>query len=176
MAISGPKDDGYEVSDSTDWLPTPLKALSDVESLLRCQVCKDFFTTPMITSCAHTFCSLCIRRCLQGDSKCPTCRATDSEIRLKKNALVEDLAEAFQRGRPSLLEHARKPLEIERPVSSRKKRQKSDLEAEEEPQEPASKRTRSSRRNASQYSQETVILESDGEDHDYSPEIIGTKR
>ncbi|KAM3067205.1 E3 ubiquitin-protein ligase rad18 [Clarireedia jacksonii] len=37
MNTSRPKDDSYDVSDSTDWLNTPLSSLADVESLLRCQ-------------------------------------------------------------------------------------------------------------------------------------------
>src|SRR5215469_15342374 len=49
--------------DPTDWLNTSLPSFATLESALRCQVCKDFYDTPMITSCSHTFCSLCIRRC-----------------------------------------------------------------------------------------------------------------
>ncbi|OCL04313.1 hypothetical protein AOQ84DRAFT_226128, partial [Glonium stellatum] len=49
----------FTIPDSTDWLPTPLASLTPLEVALRCQVCKDFFDTPMLTSCAHTFCSLC---------------------------------------------------------------------------------------------------------------------
>ena len=44
------------VPDSTDWLATPLAALAPLESALRCQVCKDFFNTPMMTSMkSHDF-------------------------------------------------------------------------------------------------------------------------
>ena len=93
----------FEVSDPSDWLKTSLKQLATVEAALRCQVCKDFFDTPMITSCSHTFCSLCIRRCLTSDGKCPTCRASDQELRLRRNWAVEETVQAFQNARPTLI-------------------------------------------------------------------------
>lgn len=96
-------DDSFAVSDSTDWLQTSTPQLAQVEAALRCQVCKDFFDTPMITSCSHTFCSLCIRRCLTTDGKCPLCRAPDQELRLRRNCTVEELVEVFQTARPALI-------------------------------------------------------------------------
>lgn len=96
-------DDSFAVSDSTDWLQTSTPQLAQVEAALRCQVCKDFYDTPMITSCSHTFCSLCIRRCLTTDGKCPLCRAPDQELRLRRNCTVEELVEVFQIARPALI-------------------------------------------------------------------------
>ncbi|KAL8705161.1 MAG: hypothetical protein Q9201_001698 [Fulgogasparrea decipioides] len=91
-----------DVADPSDWLNSPAPKLAPVEAALRCQVCKDFFDTPMITSCSHTFCSLCIRRCLTNDGKCPVCRAPDQELRLRRNWTVEEIVDAFQAARPSL--------------------------------------------------------------------------
>lgn len=109
-------DDSFAVSDSTDWLQTATPQLAQVEAALRCQVCKDFYDTPMITSCSHTFCSLCIRRCLTTDGKCPLCRAPDQELRLRRNCTVEELVEVFQIARPKLIllgkPHLPSPLEI----------------------------------------------------------------
>ena len=102
----------YDVPDSTDWLPTKLPTFAPVEAAMRCQVCKDFFDTPMMTSCCHTFCSICIRRCLTSDGKCPTCRAEEQELRLRRNWAVQELVDSFQIARPSLLHLAQKaPLE-----------------------------------------------------------------
>ncbi|WEW61199.1 E3 ubiquitin-protein ligase rad18 [Emydomyces testavorans] len=98
----------FDISDSTDWLPTPLSSLSRVESALRCQVCKDFFNNPVITSCCHTFCSLCIRRCLSAEGKCPTCRADDQEVKLRQNWVVDELVDSFKKARESVLEFARR--------------------------------------------------------------------
>lgn len=98
----------FDLPDSTDWLDTPLSLLAPLESSLRCQVCKDFFDTPVITSCSHTFCSLCIRRCLSTEGKCPTCRSGDQELKLRRNWLVQEILEAFKNARESVLTLARK--------------------------------------------------------------------
>lgn len=98
----------FDLPDSTDWLDTPLSLLAPLESSLRCQVCKDFFDTPVITSCSHTFCSLCIRRCLSTEGKCPTCRSGDQELKLRRNWLVQEILEAFKNARESALTLARK--------------------------------------------------------------------
>ena len=98
----------FDLSDSTDWLGTPLSLLTPLESALRCQVCKDFFDNPVITSCCHTFCSLCIRRCLSTEGKCPACRSSDQELKLRRNWAVQELVEAFQNARPSVLDLARR--------------------------------------------------------------------
>ena len=92
-----------DLTDSSDWLNTPVAPLGAVESALRCQVCKEFFKTPMITSCSHTFCSLCIRHCLNNDGKCPTCRATDQVGKLRRNGIVEEIAISFSAARPSII-------------------------------------------------------------------------
>jgi E3 ubiquitin-protein ligase RAD18 len=156
------KDDAFEVSDSTDWLETPLRSLAPVDSALRCQVCKDFYTTPMITSCSHTFCSLCIRRCLNNDGRCPACRAQDQELKLRFNGAMEDLVQAFSRARSEVLEHARKPAEVVRSASPKRSREEAGLE--EEVGEPR-KRTRSSGRR--KQTVEIVVEDSmdDGDDN-----------
>src|SRR5438094_808901 len=98
-----------DVADSTDWLNTPLSGLAPLESGLRCQVCKDFFTTPMITSCSHTFCSLCIRRYLSQEGRCPACRESDQEMKLRRNWAVEELVGHFTQSREAILAYARQP-------------------------------------------------------------------
>ena len=97
-------DSSFDVSDPSDWLQTPVSKVAPIETALRCQVCKDFFNTPVITSCSHTFCSLCIRRCLTNDGKCPTCRTVDQELRLRPNWIVQELVDAFQAARPDVLQ------------------------------------------------------------------------
>lgn len=98
----------FDLPDSTDWLDTPLSLLAPLESSLRCQICKDFYDTPVITSCSHTFCSLCIRRCLSAEGKCPICRSQDQELKLRGNWLVQELVEHFMNARASVLTLARK--------------------------------------------------------------------
>ncbi|KAI1151664.1 DNA repair protein rad18 [Nemania diffusa] len=103
--------DSFEsVADSTDWLSTPISGLSAVEAALRCQICKDFYKTPMLTSCNHTFCSLCIRRALSADGKCPLCRASEQEMKLRSNWSMEEVVAAFTQTRPAVLDFAKRPL------------------------------------------------------------------
>ncbi|GLI74140.1 E3 ubiquitin-protein ligase rad18 [Penicillium ochrochloron] len=124
----------FDLPDSTDWLGTPLSLLAPLESSLRCQVCKDFFDTPVITSCSHTFCSLCIRRCLSTEGKCPTCRSGDQELKLRRNWLVQEILEAFKNARESALTLAMKEAariaagDNETPESAPKKRKVSQVD------------------------------------------------
>lgn len=124
--ITGPitKDDAYEVSDPTDWLGTPLSSLMQVEQSLRCHVCKDFFNSPVITSCSHTFCSLCIRRALNTDGKCPLCRATDQESKLRGNWAIREAVDTFAASRGAMLDLAHQPPAVRaaRPTASPKRK------------------------------------------------------
>ncbi|BFZ59793.1 E3 ubiquitin-protein ligase rad18 [Saitoella coloradoensis] len=97
-----------DITDPSDWSPTLLPALSSLDSSLRCQICKDFFTAPLITTCSHTFCSLCIRRCLATEQICPTCRSPEQEMRLRRNVVVAEIVEVWAKERQALLDLARK--------------------------------------------------------------------
>lgn len=177
-------DQSFELPDSTDWLETPLSLLAPFESSLRCQVCKDFFDNPVITSCSHTFCSLCIRRCLSAEGKCPACRSSDQELKLRRNWAVQELVDAFKLARPSVLDLARRESarlargeeEIEEPTQ--KKRKVNQIE-EEEPQVPETnsqgRRTRSQRSINSSAQERTVpqivpeVIEDSQDDEEYMP-------
>jgi E3 ubiquitin-protein ligase RAD18 len=113
-----------DLSDPSDWLKTSLPPFSALENSLRCQVCKDFFTTPMITSCSHTFCSICIRRCLSVDAKCPTCRANDQASKLRRNWALEEVVGAFKTARPVALEIATKDKTDKEDAPSRPNKRK----------------------------------------------------
>jgi E3 ubiquitin-protein ligase RAD18 len=165
--MSRPNDESDDVSDSTDWKKTPLPSLAPVDSALRCQVCRDFYNTPMITSCSHTFCSLCIRHCLNNDAKCPTCRKGDQESKLRNNYALEELVEAFKSARPEVMAFAKRREEV---LSSSPKRKRGEAEATED-RSPVRKRTRAGRR-AQQSSQQVVILDSEGDDEDHVPGIL----
>lgn len=103
------------VSDPTDWSETSLPAFAPVDAAIRCQVCKDFFTNAVITSCAHTFCSLCIRRCLAADGRCPSCRANEQDVRLRRNVAVQELTDAFVAARPQALRLAQRGIRAGEP-------------------------------------------------------------
>ncbi|KAJ4155431.1 hypothetical protein LMH87_000673 [Akanthomyces muscarius] len=159
-----------DVADSTDWLSTPLSGLYAVESALRCEVCKDFYKTPMITSCAHTFCSICIRRALANDSKCPLCRATDQELKLRSNWSMEQTVAAFSDTRAEALKFARS-ASIEKKQSPKRKAEDDEESSQPEPQ---SKRLRSSARLSSRADvtppAPSIDVVEDSEDEDFEPE------
>ncbi|KAJ2781790.1 E3 ubiquitin-protein ligase rad18 [Coemansia javaensis] len=91
------------LDDPSDW-PAEHAHLRELDRLLRCPVCKEYFATAMVTAaCSHTFCSLCIRRCLTQETKCPSCRAPLTEAEIRPNRIVDSLLRAFTAGRPQLL-------------------------------------------------------------------------
>ena len=137
---------GHDVPDSTDWLDTPLSALMSVEQAFRCHVCKDFYTSPMLTSCNHTFCSLCIRRCLSVDGKCPLCRANDQESKLRGNWALREAVDAFVNSRPAILEIARTKQASETVPASPKRKadqlEEMDVQVEDKDKANMTKRLR----------------------------------
>lgn len=174
--------------DPTDWAGTPLHPLSGIDALLRCQICKDFYTSAVLTSCAHTFCSLCIRRCLSADGKCPSCRAPEQESRLRRNGVLQELVDTFTTQRKTMLEAARHfstPPETTPSAGgqsktriSKRKRGEADVDAVHD--EPPARRTRSHRAStnrsplkSSEINGAVVIADSDDE---YTPESTRSSR
>ena len=125
-------DSSFDVSDPSDWLQTSLSQLGPVEQALRCQVCKDFFNTPMITSCCHTFCSLCIRRCLTMDGRCPACRTHDQAMKLRANSTVQELVDAFRVARPAILQFGQNAEAAKEGSVKTKKRKKEEADMGED--------------------------------------------
>ncbi|CAG7937041.1 unnamed protein product [Penicillium nalgiovense] len=178
-------DQSFDLPDSTDWLETPLSLLAPFESSLRCQVCKDFFDNPVITSCSHTFCSLCIRRCLSTEGKCPACRSSDQELKLRRNWAVQELVDAFKLARPSVLDLARREStrlargeeEIEKPAQKKRKVNHADEDEQQVPETNSqSRQTRSQRSIDSSARERTVpqfvpeVIEDSQDDEEYIPE------
>lgn len=102
-----------EIADPSDWLPTQLPSLAPLETALRCQICKDFYHTPVITSCSHTFCSICIRRSLSDDGKCPICRVDEQASKLRRNLVIEEVVARFEEARPKALKLAAVSIEAD---------------------------------------------------------------
>lgn len=139
----------YEVPDSTDWTDTSIPLFASVDASLRCQVCKDFYDAAVITNCAHTFCSSCIRRAIAADGKCPACRTNASEHSLRRNVAIQEVVDAFQAARHQALDVARAHKQgeenTEQPRRGAKRKRKS---TEEQPTTNGSVRTRSQRKRA----------------------------
>ncbi|KAG7798080.1 hypothetical protein KL929_002045 [Ogataea haglerorum] len=95
------------ITDPSDWGDTSFPNLSKLDSLLRCHICKDFLKAPVLTSCDHIFCSVCIRRSLESDKKCPLCHEETYESKLRKVLLLDEISSWFTRNRPELLDKHR---------------------------------------------------------------------
>ncbi|CAK1358204.1 Postreplication repair E3 ubiquitin-protein ligase rad18 [Cercospora beticola] len=170
-------DDAYDVPDSTDWLDTPLKAFAPLENALHCQICKEFYDTPMITSCNHTFCSRCIRTSLSADGKCPACRASDQASKLRNNWAIQEVVATFLEARPIALEVARKSQqETATPKKTGKRKRPTIPDSDDVAEVQESGRTtraKSRRIAASQSSQQEAIEIEDSDEEaeeEYKPE------
>ena len=172
-------DASREIEDPTDWLNTSLSSFLPLDNALRCQVCKDLYDTPMITSCSHTFCSKCIRTCISNDGKCPTCRAAEQASKLRNNFAIEEAVGAFKMARPEAYKIALKDKhdEMEEPRRPGKRRRVVREEGEEGQQvEVGRRQTRSMRSNdsrrtaASTQTDGVVDIEDSEGDDEYVPE------
>ncbi|KAF2626777.1 DNA repair protein rad18 [Macroventuria anomochaeta] len=167
----------FDLPDSTDWIATALPAFEPLEAALRCEMCKEFYMNPVITSCSHTFCSLCIRRSIAADGKCPSCRTTLSSDKLAPNIAVREVVMRFQEARPKALELARADKEqetgIEAGNNKKRKLEDTDLEDGEDVRQTRSRQTRRTRRNAGSSDAPVEIADSgDDGDGDFLPEGI----
>ncbi|CAL9727985.1 postreplication repair E3 ubiquitin-protein ligase Rad18p [Monosporozyma unispora] len=99
------------ITDSTDFLKTRIPHLAQLDTLLRCHICKDFLKIPVLTPCGHTFCSLCIREYINNSAKCPLCLTELRESMLRSEFLVNEITECYTNLRPSLLECLQKVKE-----------------------------------------------------------------
>lgn len=174
-------DPSYDLADSTDWLSTSLPAFEPLEAALRCEVCKEFYNNPVITACSHTFCSLCIRRCISNDGKCPACKNACQADKLVANIVVREVATRFQDARAKALELARAEDKAgaETAASGKKRKiEETDVDDEEEGRRTRtrSRQTRSARREEANTTMEgdaVIIPDSDDEnanDEEYVPE------
>lgn len=77
-------------------------SLDKFEDQLCCMICKELLNVPETTPCGHTFCNLCIRRHISGESKCPVCRADVFAGSLRSNPFAQDIVESWQKLRPEL--------------------------------------------------------------------------
>ncbi|KYN05661.1 E3 ubiquitin-protein ligase RAD18, partial [Cyphomyrmex costatus] len=65
--------------------------LQRIDALLQCGICYDYMDTSVITSCSHSYCSLCIRKYLHHKTQCPICFEEIFEKDLRKNKLVDEI-------------------------------------------------------------------------------------
>ncbi|KFM63245.1 hypothetical protein X975_25088, partial [Stegodyphus mimosarum] len=80
------------------------KHLNPLDSLLRCQICFEYFDTSMVTKCSHNYCSFCIRRYMQYKSQCPICFKVATEPELRNNRLIDEILRVYKLIRSSLFD------------------------------------------------------------------------
>jgi E3 ubiquitin-protein ligase RAD18 len=174
--------DSTDISDPTDWIGTSLPLLATLDASVRCQVCKEFFTNPVITTCLHTFCSLCIRRCLVTDGKCPTCKTTIQEPGLRRNVAIEEATDAYVAARPAAIALAKAQREQKReaeqePRQTRRGSKRKRSIEDDEDETPATSQTqprRSQRHRSNQQNTQpppdVFVIEDDERDGSYAPD------
>lgn len=99
---------GGATEDQGEWeWPTESAELREIERLLRCQICGDFFHGPVLLPCSHAFCSECVRKFLQSKGAhggcCPECKRSCAPSDLVANRSMEKVAVLFRQLKPKLL-------------------------------------------------------------------------
>ncbi|KAF9988858.1 E3 ubiquitin-protein ligase rad18 [Mortierella antarctica] len=112
-----------DISDPSDW-PADYAPLKDIDSHLRCPICKELLRAAMMLQCHHNFCSECIRRHLDKESTCPACRVATSTSQMRRNVALDEIANSFKDCRESLL------LTIKDAVQRRNSNQKTTVRAD----------------------------------------------
>ncbi|XP_030639294.1 tripartite motif-containing protein 35-like [Chanos chanos] len=72
------------------------KALISVEDLT-CPVCCDIFRDPVVLSCSHSVCKVCLQQfwSKKGSQECPVCRRRSSKEEPPRNLALKNLCETF---------------------------------------------------------------------------------
>ncbi|KAF8953910.1 E3 ubiquitin-protein ligase rad18 [Haplosporangium bisporale] len=100
----------FDITDPSDW-PKEFRPLREIDSHLRCPICKEYLRAAMMLQCHHNFCSECIRRHLDKESTCPACRVSTSTSQLRRNVSLEEIANNFGDVRQLLLKTVTESLE-----------------------------------------------------------------
>uniref|UniRef100_A0A3P8NEH5 RING-type domain-containing protein n=1 Tax=Astatotilapia calliptera TaxID=8154 RepID=A0A3P8NEH5_ASTCA len=76
---------------------TNYKMASGSEAKLHCPVCCDIFKDPVLLSCSHSFCKVCLRRWWRRKEalKCPVCKRISGKKHPPCNLALKNLCEAF---------------------------------------------------------------------------------
>lgn len=100
-------DAAASADDMGEWeWPSDYEELREMENLLRCQICGDFFHGPVLLPCSHAFCSECVRKYLQTKGAhgcCPECKQACAPRDLVANRPMEKVALLFKQMKPKLL-------------------------------------------------------------------------
>jgi len=82
------------ITDPSDW-PSDYVSLREIDSHLRCPICKELMRGAIMLQCGHNFCSECIRRHLDKEQACPACRVAASTSQMRRNVALDEIANHF---------------------------------------------------------------------------------
>ncbi|ETO13751.1 hypothetical protein RFI_23617 [Reticulomyxa filosa] len=68
-----------------------LECFSFLEELIKCPICQKVFEAAVMLPCSHNFCSVCIRRHLTVESKCPICKSKVMSSQLLCNRIIDQI-------------------------------------------------------------------------------------
>uniref|UniRef100_A0AAY4BI80 Zinc-binding protein A33-like n=1 Tax=Denticeps clupeoides TaxID=299321 RepID=A0AAY4BI80_9TELE len=73
------------------------RKLSFSEEDLSCPVCCEIFKDPLVLSCSHSVCKVCLQKCWEskGSRECPVCRRRTSKEDPPLNLALKNLCEIF---------------------------------------------------------------------------------
>ncbi|KAG0261700.1 E3 ubiquitin-protein ligase rad18 [Actinomortierella ambigua] len=83
-----------QVSDPSDW-SAGFSKQGELDSHLRCPICREVLRGAVMLNCHHTFCSACLRRHLDKESACPACRESANTAQIRRNVALEEVANCF---------------------------------------------------------------------------------
>ncbi|KAG3261794.1 tripartite motif containing 69, transcript variant X1 [Ictidomys tridecemlineatus] len=101
-----------EVNDSLTHLPSKV-VIQDITMELHCPLCNDWFRDPLMLSCGHNFCQICIQNFWKLQAKetfCPECKMLCQYSNCTFNLVLEKLVEKIKKlpllkGHPQCPEH-----------------------------------------------------------------------
>ncbi|WVQ83529.1 DNA repair protein rad18 [Cryptococcus sp. DSM 104549] len=146
--------------------PQAYPQLQRLDRSVVCQICKEGFTAPVSVACGHSFCSQCIRSSLDVSKKCPSCNEPITEGSIRRNRALEEIADAWEQSRPTLIDLTKPSATRKRPPppseggkapGSSVKRLKGDAESSSRSENPKSGSSRKK-------DDEGGVLESEDED------------
>ncbi|KAF9548444.1 E3 ubiquitin-protein ligase rad18 [Mortierella hygrophila] len=149
------------ITDPSDW-PIEFKSLREIDSHLRCPICKELLRAAVVLQCSHNFCSECIRRHLDKESSCPACRVATSTSQMRRNVALDEIANNFGDCRSLLLNtlmEAVQPKPVVRPVPPPQfvKEESMDIDYDSPQQKRRRTSTRITNRNVSSSQDHTDI-------------------
>ncbi|ORY25247.1 hypothetical protein BCR39DRAFT_544613 [Naematelia encephala] len=89
--------------------PASYPQLQRLDRSIVCPICKEPFSAPVSIACGHSFCSHCIRGSMEVTKKCPVCHESVSEGSIRRNRALEEITDAWDEARPSLIKLSQPP-------------------------------------------------------------------